>query len=93
MGDPEFQKVVRKKKKELLTPLQCIDRYLDAFDRPGHYEFVSTGIGDPEGRWQAFVDYSEFHRNKPQNRRNRANIGIDERDVPAIERELGSKGV
>ena len=85
MGDPEFQKVVRKKKKELLTPLQCIDRYLDAFDRPGHYEFVSTGIGDPEGRWQAFVDYSEFHRNKLQNRRNRANIGIDERDVPAIE--------
>ena len=93
MGDPEFQKVVRKKKKELLTPLQCIDRYLDSFDRPGHYEFVSTGIGDPEGRWQAFVDYSEFHRNKLQNRRNRANIGIDERDVPAIERELGSKGV
>ena len=85
MGDPEFQKVVRKKKKELLTPLQCIDRYLDAFDRPGHYEFVSTGIGDPEGRWQAFVDYSEFYRNKLQNRRNRANIGIDERDVPAIE--------
>jgi hypothetical protein len=85
MGDPEFKKVVRKKKKELLDPLQCIDRYLDALDRPGHYQFVSTGIGDPEGRWQAFVDYSEFHRNRLLNRNNRANIGVDERDVPDIE--------
>ena len=85
MGDPEFKKVVRRKKMELLDPLQCIDRYLDALDRPGHYQFVSTGIGDPEGRWQAFVDYSEFYRNKLQNRRNRANIGVDEMDVPAIE--------
>ena len=85
MGDPEFKKIVRKKKKELLDPLQCIDRYLDALDRPGHYQFVSTGIGDPEGRWQAFVDYSEFYRNKLQNQRNRANIGVDEREVPTIE--------
>ena len=85
MGAPEFQKIVRKKKKELLDPLDCIDRYLDALDRPGHYQFVSTGIGDPEGRWQAFVDYSAFYRNKLQNRRNRAKIGVDEREVPTIE--------
>ncbi|MDE0602828.1 MAG: hypothetical protein OXI18_00360 [bacterium] len=85
MGDPEFKRVVRKKKKDLLDPLDCIDRYLDALDRPGHYEFVSTGIGDPEGRWQAFVDYATFYRNKLQNRRNRANIGVDEREVPTIE--------
>ena len=85
MGDPEFRKIIRKKKKALLDPLDCIDRYLDALDRPGHYQFVSTGIGDPEGRWQAFVDYSEFYRNKLQNRRNRANIGVDEREVPTIE--------
>ncbi len=85
MGDPEFKKIVRRKKKELLDPLGSIDRYLDALDRPGHYQFVSTGVGDPEGRWQAFVDYSEFYRNRLQNRRNRAKIGVDEMDVPAIE--------
>ena len=85
MGDSEFKKIVRRKRKELLEPLECIDRYLDALDRPGHYQFVSTRIGDPEGRWQAFVDYSEFHRNKLQNQRNRANIGVNEKDVPAIE--------
>ena len=85
LGEPEFKKVIRKKKKELLDPLECIDRYLDALDRPGQYQFVSTRVGDPEGRWQAFVDYSEFYRNKLQHRGNRAKIGVDETDVPAIE--------
>ena len=85
MGNAEFRKIVRRKRKELLDPLECIDRYLDALNRPEHYQFVSTRIGDPEGRWQAFVDYSEFHRNKLQNRRNRANIGVSENEVPAIE--------
>lgn len=85
LGDAEFKKIVRRKKQELLEPLECIDRYLDALDRPGHYEFISTRIGDREGRWQAFVDYATFHRNKLRNQRNRAKIGIEESDVPAIE--------
>ncbi len=85
MGAPEFSKIVRRKRKELLEPLECIDRYLDALQRPAHYQFVSTRISDPEGRWQAFVDYSKFHRNKLQNSRNRAKIGVEEKDVPAIE--------
>ena len=85
LGESEFKKIVRKKQKELLDPLECIDRYLDALDRPGQYQCVSTGVGDPEGRWQAFVDYSEFHRNKLQNRGNRGKLGVAEREVPAIE--------
>ena len=85
LGESEFKKIVLKKRKELLDPLECIDRYLDGLDRPGQYQLVSTGVGDPEGRWQAFVDYSDFRRNKLQNRGNRAKIGVEEREVPAIE--------
>lgn len=85
MGESEFRKIVRKNRNELLKPLECIDRYLDSLGRPGHYRFVSTRSGDPEGRWQAFVDYAEFHRNKLQNRRNRAAIEVEETEVPSIE--------
>ena len=85
LGDAEFRKIVKKKKQELIEPLECIDRYLDALGRPGHYKFISTGIGDREGRWQAFVEYATFHRNKLRNQRNRAIIGVEESDVPAIE--------
>ena len=85
LGDSEFRTIVRRKQRELLEPLECIDRYLDALDRPGHYEFISAGIGDREGRWQAFVDYAKFHRIQLRNQRNRAIIGVEENDVPAIE--------
>lgn len=85
LGEPEFKKILNKKKKDLLEPLECIDRYLDGLDRGGQYKFVSTGVGDPEGRWQAFVDYSEFHRNKLLNRGNRTKIGVEESEMPKIE--------
>ena len=85
LGGSAFRKIVRKKKLELLEPLACIDQYLDALGRPGHYEFISTRIGDREGRWQAFVDYATFHRNRLQNQRRRVEIGVEESDVPAIE--------
>lgn len=85
MGESDFSKIVRRKRKELLEPLRCIDRYLESLGRPEHYQSVSTRSGDPEGRWQAFVDYAEFYRNKLRNQRNRANIGVEEYDVPAIE--------
>ena len=85
MGAPEFKKIVRGKRKELLRPLECIDRYLDSLERSGQYRFVSTGVGDREGRWQAFVEYSEFCTNKLHNQRHRSANGIEEADVPNIE--------
>ena len=85
LSDSEFRKIVKRKEQELLEPLRCIDRYLDALDRPGQYEFISAGIGDREGRWQAFVDYANFHRNRLRNQRNRAKIGVEESEVPDIE--------
>jgi len=37
--------------------IECIDRYLEWLGRDGLYSTVSSHIGDPEGRWQAFHDY------------------------------------
>ena len=85
LGNTEFERLVRKKRKELLRPLACIDRYLDSIGRPGQYAFVSTGIGDPEGRWQAFVDYAVFYENRLMHAGKRNQLGIAEDEVGAIE--------
>ncbi len=54
----EFEQKVREYRAKYLEPLKCIDEYLEHFDRPGLYGTIASGVGDPEGRWQAFVDYS-----------------------------------
>jgi len=51
----EFDRAVEKIKTEFLGPLECIERYLERLSREGLYNTVSTGLGDPEGRWQAFL--------------------------------------
>ncbi len=62
MSPKNFEKAVRKYKEEFLSPLDCIDEYLEALERPGLYNTVSTGVSDREGRWEAFVDWSKFHK-------------------------------
>ena len=58
LDEKEFKKSVRKFEDDYIKPLECIDRYLsDHLKREGIYSLVSTGLGDPEGRWQAFYDY------------------------------------
>ena len=61
MSKKDFDKEVKKKEKELIQPLRCIDRYLETIGRPGEYQYISTGLGDSEGRWQAFTDYTAVY--------------------------------
>lgn len=59
----ELKKAVDRCRKDYLDPLECVDRYLQQFRREGLYRTVSKGVADPEGRWQAFLDYSNTLNN------------------------------
>ena len=85
LSSAEFTKQAKKKRKEFLEPLDCIDRYLEHIGRPGQYNCVSTGVGDSEGRWQAFVDYSRFYCNDLTNAQKRQKMGVEEQEVGDIE--------
>lgn len=62
LAERDFKGEVKRFKREFLDPLQLIDRYLSYLERPGLYSTISTGPGDREGRWQAFLDYSNVKR-------------------------------
>ena len=85
LDERSFQRVVKKKRQELLAPLECIDRYLNQFARPGMYNSISKGLGDRDGRWQAFLDYSNTYQRVLANPRKRQEFGIDENEVGDIE--------
>lgn len=84
LGEKQFEKVVREKKKALLLPLDCVDRYLNQLGRPGQYKHISSGVGDREGRWQSFVDYSSMHSNTLKSAGKRQRYGIEEEDIGDI---------
>ncbi len=83
--DKELSRAIKDVERDYLRPLECVDRYLQMFNREGLYGTVSEGPSDREGRWQAFIDYSNaYHRNfasAPW----RIEKGIDEDDVGTIE--------
>ena len=82
--DKEFKKAVEEFNEEYLLPLDCIDRYLDSLGRQGLYSTVAKGTGDPEGRWQAFIDYShKYQQFKDQGKR--IKLAIKEEEVGKIE--------
>lgn len=81
----ELNREVTKYKKEYLDPLNCIDRYLRQFDREGLYRTVSTGVADREGRWQAFLDYSNTYNRHFADTRRRIEIGIEEDEIGELE--------
>jgi hypothetical protein len=81
----KFKKEINKYKKEYLAPLECIDRYLANLNREGLYSTVSTGIGDQEGRWQAFRDYYHFVYQKIADKKMRLELGIHEHEQGKIE--------
>lgn len=81
----KFKEEVKKYKKEYLTPLECIDRYLASLNREGLYSTVSTGLGDPEGRWQAFRDYYHFVYQKIADEKTRLKLGIHEHEIGKVE--------
>ena len=65
--------------------MECIDRYLETFDRVGLYGTVSSGRGDREGRWQAFKDYSETYYTKFKNQKWMMEKGIEEEEIGELE--------
>ena len=81
----QLDKAVKQCEKDYLQPLKCVDRYLKQFRREGQYRTISAGNGDPEGRWQAFIDYSETYSRYFKNPKKMLELGIDEEEVGAIE--------
>ena len=81
----EIDKAVKDCEKDFLEPLKCVDRYLKQFDREGQYSTISTGMSDPEGRWQAFVDYSNTYSRSFNNAKRRISLGIEEDEIGDIE--------
>jgi hypothetical protein len=81
----EVAAAVKEIETEFLGPLDCIDRYLQLFGREGLYGTVSTGTGDKEGRWQAFIDYSHAYQRCFQNQKWLLASGVEEDDIGSIE--------
>ena len=84
MGRTEFSRVVTKRRKELLEPLECIEEYLEAIRRPGEYSAISRGLGDPEGRWQAFIDLSSGFSRRAKTNQGLQKMGIDAKEAGKV---------
>ena len=85
LSKKEFEKEVKKVEEEYLKPLECVDRYLAHLGRKGLYGTISTGMADPEGRWQAFIDYYKNVYKKLENEKDRIKLGIEEDEIGKIE--------
>jgi hypothetical protein len=81
----QFKKKVKEFDEEYLKPLECIDKYLEYLERPGHYNTISEGRGDSEGRWQAFLDYYKLLYKKLNEEKQRIKLGIQEDEIGKIE--------
>lgn len=85
LDEKKFKKAVKDHYDEYLKPLECIDRYLALLDREELYDTVSTGMGDREGRWQAFLDYYNFVYKKLEDKKQIVELGIEDKEVGKIE--------
>lgn len=81
----ELKNAVREYERDYIHPLECIDRYLEHFEREGMYGTISSGVSDKEGRWQAFIDYSQIYHRRLLNHQWQNESGLDEDDIGAIE--------
>ena len=81
----EIQKAIKDISKNYLDPLKCVDRYLKQFKREKQYHSVSSHIGDSEGRWQAFLDYSNTYNTKFSNQSYLLEHEIEEDEIGEIE--------
>jgi hypothetical protein len=80
----DLKSKIQKFKEEYIEPLKCVDRYLEELKRPGHYNTVSEGRGDKEGRWQAFLDYYKLYK-KLRNDKEKIKLNIQDGDEGKIE--------
>lgn len=81
----EFNKKVKEFEKNFIKPLNCIDNYLGALGRSQMYNTITESTSDREGRWQAFVDYSNFYNGTLANPSKLAQLQIEESDVGKLE--------
>lgn len=85
LTDKEFNKIVNDYENEYLKPLECVDKYLASINREGSYGLVSTGVTDRQGRWQAFLDYSNYVHAKLNEDRKRIELGISDDEKGDVE--------
>lgn len=81
----DLEQAVRQHEKDFLLPLECVDRYLELFGREKLYGSISKGPYDPEGRWQAFLDYSLAYHRYFKDPKWLLEKGVDEDDIGALE--------
>lgn len=79
-----LKKKVKEFEKNFLKPLECVDEYLDTFNRKGMYNTISEGANDKEGRWQAFIDFSNFVSGTLHNKDKKTQLKIKESEVGPI---------
>jgi len=84
LNEREFKKAVEKFKKDFLDPLESVDDYLEATGNAGLYTIIAQGVSDREGRWQAFLDYSNSVQRKLSNEKERIKLGISEDEVGKV---------
>lgn len=85
LSPEEFNKKVKEFEKNFINPLKCIDNYLAALGRGNMYNTITESASDREGRWQAFVDYSNFYNGTLNNPSKLAQLQIEESDVGKLE--------
>lgn len=83
--EQELKKAVKQYEREYILPLECVDLYLRQFDREGMYGTISSGVSDREGRWQAFIDYSNSRSTCLKNQKWQIENAIDDEDIGTIE--------
>ena len=81
----EINKAIKNIERDYLNPLKCVDRYLRQFQREGQYRTISTGMSDKQGRWQAFIDYSNTYSTKFTNSNFLIESGIEDDEIGEIE--------
>jgi len=84
LSKKEFEEEARRTQEKYLAPLDCVDEYLSHFERPGLYGTIAAHVGDREGRWIAFVDYSGRLNKILADERGRQKHGINEREVGTV---------
>lgn len=85
LSQSELKKKVKEFEEEYIKPLECIDKYLQYLNRPGHYNTISEGRGDSQGRWQAFLDYYKLVYKKLYDEKQRIKLGVQEDEIGKIE--------
>lgn len=81
----QFKRIVKDFEKNYIHPLACVDRYLKALDRDGIYTAISESINDREGRWQAFIEYSNVYNGTLKNTARLTQLELGREDTIRLE--------